>query len=334
MQLELALDGGLTKLFDESKGDTGVRWVKVVIKDEKLVADGTGKSSDKPNDDMKALAAKMASEDDCFYGVVRGTDECEWIVLAYIPDTSKVKLRMQYASTLIHLRKTLGPKVIGDVRVTTKDEVNWEAIQEAVDKKKGRVDNTDTMTGAEKENAEQETVAYKEAVESFKGRGGGGGAHTIKFPLDDAAKEGMAKVGKGEAKAVVVKNENEKLVVDKIFESGDLAEVVKSLGDESRFIVVTHEHEGKKVCVFIYYASDTCPFKKRMQYAASKAAVVEYATEAGCDIAKSSEYTCKEEITDAALTESLAPVETEAEPEERKSKPKAPGRGGMRMLIA
>eukprot|EP01059_Diplonema_ambulator_P033022 TRINITY_DN6742_c0_g1_i1.p1 TRINITY_DN6742_c0_g1~~TRINITY_DN6742_c0_g1_i1.p1 ORF type:complete len:337 (+),score=121.65 TRINITY_DN6742_c0_g1_i1:968-1978(+) len=336
MQLELPLDEGLKKQYEGSQSDKGVRWLKVVIDSEKLVGAGSGKSSEKPEDDIKALTDTMSSADECFYGLVHATDDNEWVIVAYIPDTSKVKLRMQYASTLLHLRKELGSKCIGDVRVTLKEEITWECVQKTVDKKKGRVDNSDTMTSSEKENIELNAQAMKEAVESFKERAPmASGCHTVKFPLKDDAKEALAKVGKHEAKAVVIKNESETLVLEKLFDSGSLEDVVKTLKDESRFIVVTHEHEDKKVCIFIYYASDSCPFKKRMQYAASKSAMVEYAQEAGCDIAKTSEYTCQEDITDAALTESLAPVEADdSAAAERKSKPKAPGRGGMRMLIA
>ena len=90
MMMEFPIDPVLEKDLAERKKDKECRWLKVQIESEKLVGRGSGKASDEPAGDLKGLLAS-AEKDEPFYGLVNATDDCEWVVVAYIPDTSKVK---------------------------------------------------------------------------------------------------------------------------------------------------------------------------------------------------------------------------------------------------
>ena len=327
--MELAVDSTLEKKWADEKGASNIRWLKVEIKDEKLTLIGDSKEGS-GEAAMKDLAGGCG--DDPFYGIIRGTDDNEWVVVAFIPDTAKVKSRMQYASTLNHLKKVLGASVIGDVRCSEKDEIVWSTVEETVAKKKGKTCNQDAMTDKEKElvalnaevAAEMQTADKHSAIENC----------ALKFPITDEAKSALEKGSKNEDgySVVILDTENEKITFSSKHDS--LQSAVDTLGDASRFICLNHKNENddnKNCHVFIYYASDSCPFKKRLQYASSKSTAVEHASNAGYSFAKTLELTEKAEVSAKEVNEALKPSSEDDEP--KRIKPKAPGRGGMRMLI-
>eukprot|EP01061_Rhynchopus_euleeides_P004252 TRINITY_DN13519_c0_g3_i1.p1 TRINITY_DN13519_c0_g3~~TRINITY_DN13519_c0_g3_i1.p1 ORF type:complete len:335 (+),score=178.07 TRINITY_DN13519_c0_g3_i1:67-1071(+) len=332
MMVEFAMDPALEKELNEKKGDKETRWIKVVIKDEKLIHDGSGKATDSGDADVKALR-ESASADEPFYGLINATSDNEWIVLAFIPDTAKVKSRMQYSSSLPSMKKRLGTTCIGDARITEKDEISWATVEETVSKKKGRVDNSDVMSHREKAMQEVHSAEEKESKDRAVAAARSS-THTLQFPIADDAKEALEKASKGDLRCVILKNENEKFALETTFADASVTieEVAKKLEKESRFIVFIHKHDDADKTLFIYYASDQCPVKKRMQYASSKAACVEKASEAGNEIVKRLEFTEQSDFTTQALNEALAPAEEEPE-EEQKPKPKVPANRGPRMLI-
>eukprot|EP01060_Flectonema_neradi_P032967 TRINITY_DN538_c11_g1_i1.p1 TRINITY_DN538_c11_g1~~TRINITY_DN538_c11_g1_i1.p1 ORF type:complete len:332 (+),score=113.08 TRINITY_DN538_c11_g1_i1:54-1049(+) len=327
--MELAVDSALEKKWADEKEEKNIRWLKVEIKEEKLSLTGSSKEGG-GEAAMKELAGGCA--DDPFYGIVRGTDDNEWVVVAFIPDTAKVKSRMQYASTLNHLKKVLGASVIGDVRCSEKDEITWSTVEELVSKKKGKTSNEDAMTDKEKEMASLNAEVAKEMQSADKHSAIENCA--LKFPIADEAKAALEKGSKNEDghTVVVLDTENEKITLCSKHDS--LQSAVDSLGDGSRFICLNHKNENddnKECQVFVYYASDSCPFKKRLQYASSKSTAVEHASNAGYSFAKTLEFTEKSEVCAKEINEALKPSAEEDEP--KRIKPKAPGRGGMRMLI-
>ena len=95
MMMEFAMEPALEKELADKKADKGTRWIRILIKDEKLVHDGSGKATDDGAEDLKKLQAE-ASENEPFYGLINATDDNEWVVLAYIPDTSKVFLKQKH----------------------------------------------------------------------------------------------------------------------------------------------------------------------------------------------------------------------------------------------
>ena len=186
------------------------------------------------------------------------------------------------------------------------------------------------MSSKEKSLQEANTAHDKEVTERIAAPRTS--AHTISFPIEADAKEALEKLAKGELRAVVIKNESEKFLLDTTLAEGKIEDVAAKLGKESRFIGFIHKHDGEDKHMFVYFASDQCPVKKRMLYASSKSACFEHAVEAGCDFAKRLEFSEACDITTAELDSALAPVEEEPE-EEEKPKPKAPANRGPRMLI-
>ena len=215
-------------------------------------------------------------------------------------------------------------------------QITWKTVQEAVDKKKGRVDNSDVMSDMEKAKAEiakVETEELKDRVAVMKAGPPMGAPAKLAFAIEDDAKAAVEALAAGDATVVILKNENERFALEeKVTGAATIEEVAKKLGKESRFVVFAHKHEDEKKVLFIYYASDQCPVKKRMTYASSKSACVQAVTAAGAEPVKRLEFSEADDFTTKALDEALAPTPDEDEPEEA-PKPKAPMNRGPRMLI-
>eukprot|EP01063_Lacrimia_lanifica_P028862 TRINITY_DN4296_c0_g3_i1.p2 TRINITY_DN4296_c0_g3~~TRINITY_DN4296_c0_g3_i1.p2 ORF type:complete len:367 (+),score=197.53 TRINITY_DN4296_c0_g3_i1:64-1164(+) len=361
--LQLKLDPAAEKAFKESKTDKAVRWIRLQIQDEKISETGRGAATEDVEKDIDGgLRGSVKEEDVPFYAVVRATGDCDWVVFAYIPDAAKVKERMKYASTLENLKAQLGDSILGEVRGADKDEIEWARIKALVSKKKGDTDFTDAMTESEKQRAEDDAIVRKEIAERKADTSYGGvssGIHNVTFPIGASAVEAMKKIGAGDAKAVVIKNENGKLELAETFaDAGSIDDVTKTLETESRFIIwnvgkqvkkaekkdddSSEEEEEKKeengsACdhLFIYYASDSCPVKKRMHYASSCGACYEHADANGCHFLKRLEFSEKEEITSKEIENALKPADDDDDAGEApsKPKPKIPGQQGQRMLI-
>eukprot|EP00756_Hemistasia_phaeocysticola_P048314 Hpha_TRINITY_DN22744_c0_g1::TRINITY_DN22744_c0_g1_i1::g.34253::m.34253/K08870/TWF; twinfilin len=340
--MKFDLDAELDKTFQAERADGTLRWIKIGIKDEKIVKLSEGKQSDDPSKDVATLQASIDDPKQPFFAAVRYDGEGHWVLLSYIPDDSVVKVRMLYAGSELHVKKTLGSAIVATSKATEKSEVSWEEVQ-AVGKKAlgGKGDpQLDLMTPAERERHE----TTKEHQASITGSAGAAYTHGVKFPLQDEAKEALEAFGKGDLSAVsfYVDGKPETIAADKatqVKEKGaTIEDVVKTVNEkgESRYILYrfTREVDGdeKTDVLFIYFCSSGTPVKKRMIYASGKAVAIHYATEAGAAPAKCLEYTDLEDATSKALEESLRPATAEEAEEEKVTKPK-PMPKGPRMLI-
>eukprot|EP01065_Artemidia_motanka_P034290 TRINITY_DN4156_c0_g1_i1.p2 TRINITY_DN4156_c0_g1~~TRINITY_DN4156_c0_g1_i1.p2 ORF type:complete len:342 (+),score=132.63 TRINITY_DN4156_c0_g1_i1:77-1102(+) len=338
MKFDLAED--LEKLFKAERGADGkLRWIKIGIKDERIVSTGEGPRSDDAAADVEKLAASIEDPKQPFYAAVRYDGE-DWCLLSYIPDDSMVKVRMLYAGSEVHVKQKLG-NMVCTVRATEKSEVVWKDIEAAGKKATGGKTAPDPELMSEQERRYHE--ATKDGVVMATG-----GAPKMQFPMDKAAKEALEAFEKGEVNAVAFKlapAKTEEIHLDEATvckESMSIEDTVKKIDPkgESRYLLYRFAHEvdgeEKKSIVCLYYASSGTPIKRRMLYASTKATFVQHASAAGAAPDKVLEYPDLEEATTDALKDALKPAADapEAAEEEEAPRPKPkPQAKGPRMLI-
>jgi twinfilin-like protein len=105
-----------------------VRFIKVVISNESLVAAATIPPSGTFQQDLDKLVDVL--EDNIPAYVLARTDKpgSDWLAIFYVPDTSKVRDKMLYASTRTSVTKSLGSTHFTDsIFATSKNDVTGEA---------------------------------------------------------------------------------------------------------------------------------------------------------------------------------------------------------------
>ncbi len=117
-QTGIRCDDALSAFLGRCRSDGRVRAVKVSIRDEALVLDGSSEAEDTLDHDWDRHVLPMLVPDQpCFILVrmdEREGDNYRWVLVSWSPDTSSVRQKMLYASTKASLKKDFGGGLIKD----------------------------------------------------------------------------------------------------------------------------------------------------------------------------------------------------------------------------
>jgi len=329
---QLPVSAQLEDVFAKARTTGGIRYVKVVIRDESLVPDGTEPLTSDTQADFRKVSALLKPKTPC-YVLFRldsqNTLGYQWLLLAYVPDGSTVKDRMLYASTRDSLKKQLGKSyfVSTDLYGTEASEFTWEAYQDTLIKP--AVAAPLTVTEMQYHHEASAEVHHGHAREYV---------HSVRFPLSSDATDAL--------NALATKNHNfVQLSIDAERETVELV-AAKRVRDvpgltselsrsEPRFTFYrfTHNFKGESLdnIVFIYSCPDTAPVKQRMLYSTVKAVVTGAAEDARVIVERNAriEVTDPGDITEEYLVEVLHPVK---EVKKGFARPQRPGKGGARLI--
>ena len=291
----LTVDGSVRDAFlsaQTSFGANAVRWLRVEIDGEvmRLTDTGLARSAESAGEDMEALAADVAAKGEgnaCY--VVFCTDlsiseSKPWILVAYVPETSKVRAKMLYASGREDLKRALGHTYFkGELHAGASSELSKEALRHTL--RSGSIDLP---------YSEEEIIARME--KSSIHPGGEKVAVIAGVPL--ACSQGLStrldsfgSATNGSCLEIaVLETETFDLAAEHALSNGapDLAPVVNEA--EPRFYLI-------KVAAginFLYFCPDGCKVKKRMLYSTAKAALTGHIENASIEVVK------KAEVRDAA----------------------------------
>jgi len=329
---QLPVSAQLEDVFATARTKGGVRYIKVVIRDEQLVPDGTESLGSSAEADFGKVASLLKPKTPCYvlYRLdTTNTLGSEWLLVAYVPDGSSVKDRMLYASTRDSLKKQLGKSyfVSSDLYGTEVSEFTWEAYQDTQIRPTTAAPLTVTEMQYHHESSQEVHTGHtKEYV------------HSVRFPLSADAINALNNLATKQHNFVQLSIDGSKETVELVSAkrvngiAGLKSELPKT---EPRFTFFryTHNFKGEALdsIVFIYSCSDDAPVKSRMLYSSVKAVVTGAAEDARVIVERNGkiEIADVDEITEEFIMESLHPA---VEVKKGFARPMRPGKGGARLI--
>lgn len=339
VQSGITADQRLLDLFSECRrpGFKAYRSIKVKIDNEKLILAGTSSTQGSFKSDWDTCVKPHLENSQCCYILYRAdninqNESFEWILLAYVPDTSVVREKMLYSSTRNTLKKELG-LVQEEIFGSSEDDLLWSGYQAHL----ASVNAPAPLTIAEIEVAEiksQEVGASIGASTKHSLVGGG----SIAFPISLEAMEALNKLKDGEWSFVSLSIDVYKETINLDTADNTVTENIASKLPENSpryvFTAFTHDKEGesRRPIFFVY----CCPgykvtVKERMLYSSCRNYVIGKTTsEVGLQLSKKLEVSGPEELLKSLFYNELYPQELDKK--KTFSKPKPGGRGPRRLV--
>eukprot|EP01012_Entosiphon_sulcatum_P040608 TRINITY_DN54296_c0_g1_i1.p1 TRINITY_DN54296_c0_g1~~TRINITY_DN54296_c0_g1_i1.p1 ORF type:complete len:333 (+),score=57.91 TRINITY_DN54296_c0_g1_i1:49-1047(+) len=329
-QIDFPLTDQLREEFRNAVSSKSTRAVRVDISDEALVFVSATPATANIAEDCQAVAGQTVDNEATYFALQLPDDE-GWTLLAFVPDSAKVKQRMLYASTTETLRKGLGVgTVTSTIHCSVKADLAWDSIKETLDGRK-KATRSDVMTQRERERQQEAHAVVAEGVQTSY-------VHGVAVGFNQEAQAAITGLVSGTVHAVILRMEDETIGVDLTIASHVQVEdlVQKVTTAEPRFVLFRfhHEHDGTSLSpvVFAYICPGGCKVKHRMVYSTTKASVVHTSSALGLTIDKKLEFSDATDLTTAGLVSEFHPP-TEVESGSPKfTKPTRPGKGKPKLL--
>jgi len=319
----------LDKQFGNARTQGGVRYLRVLIKGESIVPEGTYPLSASLENDWKSMNNLLEPKKPCYILFRLDTTNAtgyDWILISYIPEGSPVYDRMMYASSRDPLKKQLGLTYFSDVlHGSDKEDLTWEAYQ--IHREKLSAPSPYTAAEVQYKNETTAEVDHGTSREYV---------HSVKFPLSDAAKRALKDFSSSKnlvQLSVDTNRETIELVKQKSCGVEDLVNELDKNEPRFTFFKYEHDHEGESFesNLFIYSCPPNSPVKLKMLYSTVKSVAAGAAEEAGITIERSGKIEvtdAEEDLTLENITSQLHPVPEKIEKFQR---PMRPGRGKPRL---
>ncbi|KAB5596514.1 Twinfilin [Ceratobasidium theobromae] len=321
----------LTSAFASVVDSTNTRFLKVVIKNESLVLDGTIPTGSGSFVEDLPLLQDVLEEDIPAYILAR-TEGVSWLFIAYVPDTAKVRDKMLYASTRGALTKALGEQRIKDnIFATSKGDLTkegYEAHQRHLAAPK-------PLTARERE-LEEIRAAERATSAAYEGSGvrqsivGSRAGMSWTPKLRDALRDLPA----GRLVIISIDPTKEELLLKdtKDVSLDELPGALPTSEPAYSFYSWAQGGDASPHIVFTYTCPPSSPVKHRMLYSSGVASLVSEAkAQVGLVIAKRLEASDPSELDLAWLRSELTPG-TATTPAEDAKKPFAKPRGPARRI--
>ncbi|CAI2172299.1 16211_t:CDS:2 [Funneliformis geosporum] len=173
----------LADVFAKAVSENNLRLIRISIINESLVPNGTKDTAKNWESDFAVVSEFLEEKTPCyiFYRLdsKSSTGDYEWIFMTYVPDISKVRDKMLYASTRATLLKELGDsRFVDSVYGSTAAEFSLDGYQ----KHKKHKEADAPLTEREKELAEVKSAEANVSYSARKSHAAG-----ISFPMSDEA---------------------------------------------------------------------------------------------------------------------------------------------------
>jgi len=328
---QLPVSDQLEAIFGKARTDGGIRYIKVVIRDEHLIPDGTHAIGPDLRADFETVSDLLLPKTPCYVLFRLDSQNMtgyDWLLIAYVPDGSTVKDRMLYASSRDSLKKQLGKPyfVSTDLYGTEVPEFSWEAYQDTLKKPTSNAILTPSeMQYHHEATAEIDHGHTREYV------------HSVRFPLSSDAQHALNDLATKKHNFVQLSVDGERetieLVDTKKVKVSSLAGEISTSEPRFTFFRYTHTFKGESLdsIVFIYSCPEIASVKQRMLYSTVKAVVTGAAEDARVVVERTGKIEVDDpnEITEEFLVESLHPP---VEVKKGFARPMRPGKGGARLI--
>ena len=203
----------LLKAFGEARNGS-VRFLKVQIEDTSMVVKTSVDIKGDEKSDFEDVGAALEEDVPCYILFkMDSTTKEGWLLANWVPENTKVRLKMLYASSRETLKKELGSAAItAEIIAAERDEITYQAYQSAV-----------VVNEAERLSLMSETErALKHTANTHVETGiptKASYVHGVKFPMSDEARDAIAALKENSALCYlqlrVVKEPKEQIELEK-----------------------------------------------------------------------------------------------------------------------
>jgi hypothetical protein len=302
----------------------GVRWFKCELDDVTIRLAGQGAVQGDAEHDLATLKAGAGlDKTPCFllFLVNPEVEKQGWLLIAYVPDASKVRARMLYASGVDDVKQALGhSNFAGSAHATTVEEIGTVASLTG-----GVRRDHDNAPLTEAELLAKEETAQMAAPDEARAKGMG----MVPFALDPALLAALQQFA-DKALALLVFQVGGAEQLSLCTSAPALLSSATISKDEPRFYL-SRQHSGN--VFFVFSCPEQVPVKKRMLYSSSKPAVMAHLQAAGIAVTKNIEL-----IGDVhEVDERIAEDDVKEQPtgkivQTNFARPQRPGRGAARII--
>jgi len=334
----IGVSDGVRNNFGSAVTSGAVRLFKLQI-DNETISEVTSKAGSSDWEADFALIPDLLDVDRPCYILYRLPDTpsgaASWALFCYVPDKSKVKDKMLYASSRANLKQQLGNNYFTDeVFGTVVGDFSLNGYHHHVQSKKVEAPLT-----------EQEQIKNQEKTSGEIYSGGQSTyIHGVSFPVDvnvsNAVKE-LLKGGNTNYVRIAIDIEKERIILDSKSSIANFSLLSNEIStDEPRFHFYSYSHnfEGNNITSYVYIYScpdgsngtKSAPVKQRMLYSSSKANVGEIVSSVGGKVDARIEINSPVDLSEEEILNTLHPQKEEKK--QSFSKPSRPG-AGQRKLI-
>jgi len=310
------------------------RFIRVQIENDQLVPRETVSSRGTFEEDLVLLQPLFEPDKPSYFALRKEKDASStYVLFCYVPDKSKVKDKMLYASTRAPLKQQLGFSYFSDdVFGTVPADFNLKGYKLHVASKEVDAPLTESEF-LKKQELESGEIHVSSGASSY--------VHGVAFPVEATVTEAIEGLVDGRLNyvQVAIDVEKERIILDhtdNITFDGLPAKIHLSL-PRFHFFGYAHDHEGEEVRSFVYVyscpdgssGSQSAPVRQRMLYSSSKANVANLVSSVATVGAKVEINTGSDLSEDAILQQLHPKVEEKAQ---GFSKPSRPGKGARRLI--
>jgi hypothetical protein len=307
----ITVDDTLRADFAAAQKTPEVLFLKIKIANEVFKKTEEGKANNDLKADFAAIQAVLKPADPCFILTRAGVkaDSGKWLTIFYVPESSIVKEKTMYASSISALKEGLGQQsFINDYHISTPAECSLAAYASWTKEHKAE----DVLTIDE--IIKREEVAAEGLA---KGVVKTAAMADVNLAVDGKVNGSLQDFKDGKNDTVIM-SLNAKFDGLQLDRAGNLTieEIAKLMpAKDARYALhrFTHEHEGaqKSAYMFLYYCPDAAAPKCKMSYSTFKATAVKVVQVNGIEIGKQFECSEPAEIKGDAFLIELYPKITE-----------------------
>ncbi|KAK0458435.1 actin depolymerizing protein [Desarmillaria tabescens] len=264
----------LSAQFSAAVESKDIRFFKVSIDNELLVHDLSVPVQGTLAEDLAKLQEPEIIQDDIpAYILVRLDDPpTQWLVIDYVPEGTKIRYKMLYASSRGSLTRSLGSSFFADsIFATSKEDLTAEAYAAH----RRHVTAPQPLSSREQEIADARAAEREAGAHSYRPKVNPVG-HGVGLKWTDQAEDAIKALGQGEDSGLVLLNidvptETLNLVSVTSASVEDLSSALPTSEPSYAFFAWSHSHTSspRRDIIFIYSCPSTSPIKYRMLYSTS-----------------------------------------------------------------
>ncbi|KLO13551.1 actin depolymerizing protein [Schizopora paradoxa] len=271
----------LKDVFAEAVQDPSTRFLKIAIKNEKLVHETTVKKrADDLAGDLPQLQNTLEDKTPAYILARQDGDGNGWLFISYVPDDATVRDKMLYASSRGSLVKSLGSTNFTDnIFATSKEDISEEAYAAH----RRHINAPKPQTSQEKEMEQVREAERGGSLEGSRGRRNHVGTR-VGINWSEEAERAVTELGEEDEDKLVILSidvESETLIAASVMEE-EVDYLGGSLPSEEpcfAFFSWKHNHAPtpRRDIIFIYSCPSTSPIKGRMVYSLAAASLLQTA---------------------------------------------------------
>jgi twinfilin-like protein len=265
IQANLNVSDSLRAKFTDANSPDGPRYIIVRIKSETLVYVDQGSASDDERTDFGGLLSIVSVQDPMFFLWNRkagSEDNTGWALIAYVPESAKVRSRMLYASSRDDLKTKLGTSFFkGEFYCNDKSDLTYSNFTYALEGA--------TLSSLESVMTEKEILLKEEGMTATSGVATNG-MRGVPFKFTAELDTAMQEFGAGGRSLVEIKVNGKTEVCHLGDLAGDatLEQLTSNFPTQPRFFCCNYTRK-----VFVFFCPENAKVRTKMLLATCKATV-------------------------------------------------------------